>query len=182
MERGSVLSYRGASPRLAPSVWLAPNASVIGDVCILAHSSVWFGCVVRGDEGPVTIGNNTNLQDGVIVHSNAGDAVSIGDNVTIGHGAIVHGCTIESGSLIGMGAVVLDGVFVESGVQVAAGAVVPPGKRLPSGTLWAGCPAKLVRRLEESSATALRRSAEGYRLKSRSYLNGDAAIVSENAC
>lgn len=134
----SFFSYGGFSPRIADDVFVAPTANIIGNVEIGAGSSVWFCTVIRGDEGLIAIGERSNLQDGAIIHCNAGDAVTIGDNVTIGHGAIIHGCTIHSGVLVGMGAVVLDNAVVESGAQIAAGAVVGPGKLVPAGTLWGG--------------------------------------------
>ncbi len=169
----SIYSYRGTSPRIANDVFIATTASVIGDVEIGAGSSVWFSTVVRGDEGLIRIGERSNLQDGVIVHSNAGDSVTIGDDVTIGHGAIIHGCTIHSAALIGMGAVILDNATVEAGAQVAAGAVVGPGKTIPAATLWAGCPARQMRELSDESGAAILRSAEGYHKKSRRYLSGE---------
>ncbi len=174
---GSILSYQGIKPRLAESVFVAPNAFVIGDVKMGEGSSVWFSSVIRGDEGAILIGDGSNLQDGCIVHSNKGEGVSIGDNVTVGHGAILHGCTIESGVLIGMGAVILDGAVVERGAQVAAGAVVGPGKRVTANSLWGGCPAKLMREFLPGSEGQFFRSAEGYNQKSQRYLGGEVSVV-----
>ena len=177
LHKGSIYSYRGISPRVSGDVFIAVTACVIGDVEIGSGSSIWFSCVVRGDEGLVVIGERTNLQDGVVIHCNAGESVRIGDDTTIGHGAIIHGATIQSGALIGMGAIVLDGAVVESGAQVAAGAVVGPGKRVTSGTLWGGCPARKIRELGSDATLTFQRSAEGYCIKSRQYRTGDVAIV-----
>lgn len=151
-----ILPYRGVSPRIDPGAFIAPTATIIGDVEIGAGSSVWFGCVVRGDVNHIRIGENTNVQDGTIIHvasDRAGKlgkfATLIGSNVTIGHGAIIHACTLEDGSFIGMGATVMDGCVVESEALVAAGALLSPGKRVARGQLWAGVPARHLRDMSE---------------------------------
>ena len=171
MNAGQLFSYREATPQIHPSVFIAPTACLIGDVTVGENSSIWFGAVLRGDEVPIRIGTNSNVQDNVVIHGDEGGEVIIGNDVTIGHGAIIHGCHIHNGALIGMGAVVLDGVVVESGALVAAGAVVSPGKRVTANTLWAGCPAKPLRelKLEESS---LQQNAEHYRALSEEYRSG----------
>lgn len=170
MTHKGVLPYKGSQPQIADDVFIASTASVIGDVCVGSGCGLWFACVVRADEGPITIGQATNLQDGVLVHCNAGDSVQIGERVTIGHGAILHGCSIESEVLVGMGAIILDGAIIEGGAQVAAGAVVGPGKRVMTNSLWAGCPAKPLRELRDQERSAIRRSADGYRRKALQYL------------
>jgi carbonic anhydrase/acetyltransferase-like protein (isoleucine patch superfamily) len=121
------------------SVFIAPGATVVGDVTIGAESSVWYGCVLRGDTGAIEIGRRVNVQDGCILH----EEIHIADNVSIGHGAIVHGCTLEEGVLIGMGAIVLSGAHVGKGAVVAAGAVVTEGMEIPAGMMAMGCPAKV---------------------------------------
>lgn len=143
-----LLPWQGVFPVLDPSVFVAPGASVIGDVVIGEASSVWFGCVVRGDVHEIRIGARTNIQDGTVVHVSKGKfGTYIGDDVLIGHNCTIHACTLESGSFIGMGATILDGAVVEGGAMVAAGALVSPGKRVPRGELWAGNPAKKLRDL-----------------------------------
>ena len=144
-----LLRYRGVRPRLAPDVFVAPGAAVIGDVEIAAASSIWFGCVVRGDVCHVRIGARTNLQDMTVVHvTHSGIPTLIGDEVTVGHRCILHACTIHDGAFIGMGATVMDEAVVETGAMVAAGALVPPGKRVRKGELWGGVPARFLRTLD----------------------------------
>lgn len=178
LPQGLVLSYGEHTPKIHESVFVAPTASVIGEVHIEADSSVWFGAVLRGDEVAIRVGRRSNIQDGVIIHGDAGQGVEIGNDVTIGHGAIVHGCRIEDGALIGMGAVVLDGAVIESGALVAAGAVVSPGKRVTANTLWAGVPAKPVRELAsaEGGENHLIESAEHYRLQALRYSGGGVVV------
>lgn len=129
----TILPFGGKLPRIAPDVFIAPNAVIIGDVEIGAGSSIWFGAVLRGDVGPIRIGQRTNLQDGVVVHMDPGKPTLIGDGVTIGHGAIIHGTVIEDGAQIGMGAVTLSGSRIGAEAMVAAGALVPEGAEVPGG-------------------------------------------------
>jgi carbonic anhydrase/acetyltransferase-like protein (isoleucine patch superfamily) len=129
-----------------PTSWIAPGAVVLGDVTVGADASIWYGCVVRGDEEPIEIGEATNLQDGVIVHTTRGWAPTVvADRVVVGHGAVLHSARIDSGALVGIRAVVLDGAHVREGAFVAAGAVVSPRVVVPPGQLWAGVPARHVR-------------------------------------
>lgn len=160
---GTILSFEGTSPTIAPDVFVAPTAVVIGDTVIGAGTSVWFNCVIRGDVHEIRIGERTNIQDGTVIHVTGGKlGTYIGSDITIGHGAILHACTLEDACFVGMGAVVLDGVVVESGAMVAAGAVVTPGKRVKAGELWAGNPAKMMRELKPEEIAAFPRSAEKY--------------------
>ncbi len=145
-----ILPWRGVLPRIDPVAWIAPNATVIGDVEIGASASIWFGTIVRGDVNSIRIGARSNVQDGSVIHVTTRRYTTIiGDDVLIGHMAMIHGCTIESGAFIGMKACVMDGVVVESGAMVAAGALVTPGKRVRAGEVWAGSPAKLMRPISE---------------------------------
>jgi carbonic anhydrase/acetyltransferase-like protein (isoleucine patch superfamily) len=161
---GLILPHKGITPTIDASCFIAPNATVIGDVVIGAGTSVWFGCVIRGDVHEIRIGARTNIQDGTIVHITGGKfGTYIGSDITIGHGAILHACTLEDGCFVGMGAVVLDGVVVETGGMVAAGAVVTPGKRVKSGELWAGNPARMMRSLKPEEIDFFPRSAENYK-------------------
>lgn len=158
-----IFPHRGMTPRIAADAFIAPNATVVGDVEIGGRSSIWFGVVLRGDINRIRIGTGTNIQDNSVVHVGDGSAdVVIGDNVLIGHLAMIHGCRIHSGSFIGMQSMVLDGAIVESGAFVAAGSFVTPGKRVRSGELWAGRPARPVRSLTDREQTMVRRGPERY--------------------
>ncbi len=169
---GHILAYQGTLPTIDASAFIAPTATVIGDVVIGAGTSVWFNCVIRGDVEPIRIGADTNIQDGTIIHVTGGKfSTHIGSGITIGHGAIIHACTLEDGCFIGMGAVILDGVVVETGAMVAAGAVVTPGKRVKAGELWAGNPARLLRPLSEQDIAYFPVSAAGYVALGRRYLD-----------
>ncbi len=177
MSGGTILSYRGINPIIGNEVFIAPTASVIGEVEIENEASLWFGCVLRGDEGPIKVGARTNIQDGVIVHCDSGESVSIGADVTIGHGAIIHGCIIEDQVLVGMGAVILDGAVLETGSFIAAGAVVSPGKRVTAGTLWAGVPAKPLRKVSDAMHKAIIEGSVEYQEQAQRYRVGDVQPV-----
>ena len=149
-----LLRYRDQRPRVAPTAWVAPGVSLIGDVEIGPEASIWFGSVVRGDVHFVRIGERSNVQDGTVIHvTHTGIPALIGREVMIGHGSVIHACTLADGCFVGMGAVVMDEAVVETGGMVAAGALVPPGRRVPAGQLWAGRPARYLRevRPEESA-------------------------------
>ncbi len=143
---GPVFALGHLVPRIAPDAFIAPTAAVIGDVAIGAQSSVWFACVLRGDDQPIRVGARSNIQDGTIIHiSSAGLGAVIGDDVTIGHAAIIHACTLGDRAFVGMGATVLDGAVIERGGMLAAGGLLSPGKRIGPGELWKGSPARLAR-------------------------------------
>ena len=150
------------SPRIAASAWLAPGSVIVGAVEIAASVSVWYNAVVRGDSDAVRIGARSNLQDGVVVHTQAGDPAVIGADVSVGHNAVVHGATIEDGCLIGMGATVLSGAVVGAGSLVAAGALVPQGVVIPPHSLVAGVPGRVVRELRPEERDSVRENAEIY--------------------
>jgi carbonic anhydrase/acetyltransferase-like protein (isoleucine patch superfamily) len=169
MQSALIIPWKGIMPRIAADAFIAPNATIIGDVEIGAQSSIWFNVVVRGDVSHIRIGARTNLQDHTVVHvssksSGGEDSVPtiIGNDVLVGHRAIIHACTIEDGSFIGMGSTILDGAVVEAKAMVAAGAVVGPGKRVPSGELWAGTPARFMRKLSEAEMARFKKSTDGY--------------------
>ncbi|MDP6346674.1 MAG: gamma carbonic anhydrase family protein [Alphaproteobacteria bacterium] len=148
MSLGHILPFEERQPKLDPRAFVAPGAYVIGEVEMGALASVWYNCVVRGDEEPIHIGRRTNLQDGTIVHTSAGIADTwIGDEVLVGHMCLLHGCRLEDRAFVGMGSTVLDHAVIESGAMLAAGALLTPGKRIPSGQLWGGSPAKYMRDL-----------------------------------
>ncbi|MFN3870043.1 MAG: gamma carbonic anhydrase family protein [Aquificaceae bacterium] len=167
-----LLPYKGIFPKIAPSVFLAENSVVIGDVEIGEDSSVWYGTVVRGDVNYIRIGKGTNLQDNSVVHvTHHTYPTIIGDYVTVGHRVILHGCKIGNYVLVGMGAVVMDGVEIEDYVLVGAGALLTPNKKFPSGVLVAGFPAKIVRDLKEEEVNLIKESASNYINYKNTYLN-----------
>jgi carbonic anhydrase/acetyltransferase-like protein (isoleucine patch superfamily) len=142
----NIITLGGKTPKLGERVFIAPNAVVIGDVEIGDDSSVWFGCVLRGDVGAIKIGKRTNIQDLTMIHMTDGvSGATIGDDVTVGHGVILHGCTVGDGALVGMGSILLDNVTVGARAVVAAGSLVTPRTQIPAGTLARGNPAKPVR-------------------------------------
>ncbi|KAG7592292.1 Trimeric LpxA-like superfamily [Arabidopsis thaliana x Arabidopsis arenosa] len=156
------------APVVDKEAFVAPSASVIGDVQIGRGSSIWYGCVLRGDVNTVSVGSGTNIQDNSLVHvakSNLSGKVHptiIGDNVTIGHSAVLHGCTVEDETFIGMGATLLDGVVVEKHGMVAAGALVRQNTRIPSGEVWGGNPARFLRKLTDEEIAFISQSATNY--------------------
>ena len=157
-------------PRIDGSAFVADTAVVIGDVALGRDTSVWFGCLVRGDVHRIAIGAETNIQDLTVVHVTGGlHATAIGDRVTVGHRAILHGCTVQDRCLIGMGAIILDGAVVETGAMVAAGALVPPGARIPAGMLAMGSPAKVVRAVTAEEDASTDDSAAQYVALARRY-------------
>jgi carbonic anhydrase/acetyltransferase-like protein (isoleucine patch superfamily) len=151
-------------PQLPPAgeYWIAPNAIVVGEVILKKNASVWFGAVVRGDNDPITIGENTNVQDGSVLHSDPGAPLTIGDNVTVGHMAMLHSCEVGEGSLIGIGAIVLSHARIGKSCIVGAGSLVPEGKEYPDGVLILGSPARVVRELTPGQIAGLKASAEHY--------------------
>ena len=168
----TLLPYRGILPRLGPRVFIAPGASVIGDVEIGTESSIWFGCVVRGDVNVVRIGERTNIQDGTVIHvAKEGQGTFIGSDITIGHMALLHACRLEDGAFVGMRATIMDDALVERGAMVAAGALITPGKRVRRGELWAGTPAKKVRELTDGDRHALGKLAPHYVALAADYLD-----------
>lgn len=142
--------------------WVAPTATLIGDVRLEEEASVWFGAVLRGDNEPLIIGARSNVQDGCVFHTDMGFPLTIGADCTIGHKAILHGCTIKANSLIGMGATVLNGAVIGSNCIIGANALIPEGKAIPDNSLVVGVPGKVVRSLPPESAETIRKSAEGY--------------------
>lgn len=178
---GMILPFRGIVPTIASDVFIAETAVVIGDVEIGAGTSIWYGCVVRGDVNKIRIGRNTNIQDGSVIHCNhdrkgdyretgGGEPAIIGDNVVVGHMALLHACTVGDGAFIGMRALVMDRAVVEPEAMVAAGATVTPGKIVPRGELWAGTPARRVRDLSKSDLEHAPYIAKHYKGLAAEYL------------
>ena len=142
----TTLPFEGKLPVIHPAAWVAPTAVVIGDVEIGEESSIWYHCVLRGDTNQMRIGARTNIQDGSILHLNAGaEPLIIGDDVTVGHACIIHACILKNRAFVGMGATVLDRAVIEEGGMLGAGGLLPPGKVIGPNELWTGAPAKLAR-------------------------------------
>lgn len=158
-----IITYKGITPKIDPTVFIAEGVHIIGDVEIGKDSSVWYNTVIRGDVNFIRIGERTNIQDNTVIHvTNKKFPTHIGSNVTIGHSAVIHACTINDYSLIGMGAIVLDDAKVGPFSMIAAGAVVTMGMVVPEGTLVAGVPGKVIRTLTEDERKFLIKSAQNY--------------------
>lgn len=157
-----ILAVLGHSPHLHPESWVAPNASVIGNVTLAEKASVWYSASVRAEFDPVVIGPGSNVQDNATVHADPGFPVTIGTRVTIGHNAIVHGCTVEDGCLIGMGAIVGNGATIGANSLVAPGAVLPQGMVVPPRSFVAGVPAKVRRELTDDEIAVAGINAPAY--------------------
>lgn len=168
-----IRGYQGTLPRLADDVYVADTAAVIGDVTLGAGSSVWFGAVLRGDINSITVGRNTNVQDGSTVHvtTDTGPVV-LGDGVTVGHNCVLHGCTVEDDCLVGMGAIVLDNAVIGRGSIVGAGALVTARTVVPPRSMVLGTPAKVVRPVSDQEL-------EGIRVNARHYVEAAATYRSE---
>ena len=147
--RALLLQYDGHVPKVAPDAFIAPSAQLIGNIQIGSEASIWYGCILRGDVNGISVGDRSNLQDGVIVHGSPDiPPTSIGSDVLVGHGALIHGCDLRNGSFIGMRAVILNTAVVETGALVAAGALVAEGSVVPRGEIWGGTPAEKNRNVD----------------------------------
>jgi carbonic anhydrase/acetyltransferase-like protein (isoleucine patch superfamily) len=149
--------------------YVAPGASVIGQVRLGIAASIWFNCVIRGDSDWIVLGDRTNVQDGSIIHTDAGVPVHLGAEVSVGHGAMLHGCTVGEGSLIANGAIVLDGVRIGRRCVIAAGALVPPGKVIPDRSVVMGTPGKIVREIDERDLKMMAETTQHYIDRGREY-------------
>ncbi|MHA7282102.1 gamma carbonic anhydrase family protein [Arthrobacter sp. TMS2-4] len=158
-----LIPFRGRTPVIGDSAFIAPTASLIGEVTLGAFAGVFYGASVRADTAAISIGAGTNLQDNVVVHADPGYPATIGERVSVGHGAVVHGCTIEDDCLIGMSATVMNGAVIGTGSLVAAGAVVLEGTVVPPRSLVAGVPAKVRRTLDDDEVEAVRANARHYK-------------------
>lgn len=171
MQKPLIIPLRGHTPKIGKDCFIAPNATIIGDVTIGDGCSIWFGTVLRGDVNTITIGNNVNIQDNAVIHGTyEKSATRIGDNVSIGHNAIVHGATIHDRVLIGMGATVLDDAEIESNCIIAANALVTARAHVETGSLYAGVPAKKIKDVSpEQTADTIDRIANAYHMYSDWY-------------
>ena len=171
VQNENIYKFYDNIPKLGEEVFLAPGSKIIGNVVIGSNSSIWYNCVLRGDVNFIRVGSNTNIQDGTVVHVSSngfsatgggGAPTQIGDNVTIGHNATIHACTINNYSLIGMGAVVLDGAVINEMSFIAAGALVTPKTIVKEEELWAGNPAKFIRKINDKEKKLLLNTPQIY--------------------
>lgn len=160
------------TPELAAGAWVADSAEVMGQVSIGERASVWFNTVVRADNEAITIGAETNIQDGTVLHCDPGKPLHIGEGVTVGHNVMLHGCTVGDHSLIGIGAVILNEAVIGKNCLVGAGALVTEGKAFPDGSMILGSPAKAVRQLTPEQIEGLKRIAQGYVRNAERYRQG----------
>lgn len=164
--------FNGVAPQIDPTAWIAPGAQIIGDVRIAAGATIWFNAVLRGDNEPIVIGRDVNIQDGAVLHTDMGFPLTIGEMATVGHLAMLHGCTIEPRALVGMKATILNGAVIATGCLVGAGALVTEGKSFESGALIVGAPARAARQLSEEAAANLTAAAHHYVEKRERYRTG----------
>ncbi|SHH14149.1 gamma carbonic anhydrase family protein [Tepidibacter thalassicus] len=157
-----IKEYEGKKPQIPDSCFIAHSADVIGNVKMGENTNIWYNCVLRGDENEIIIGNNTNIQDGTVVHISKDNKTEIGNYVTIGHKATIHACKIGNYSLMGMGAIILDGAEIGDYTLIGAGSLVPPNKKIPSGVLAYGNPIRIIRELTEEEKKSLEKSAIDY--------------------
>ncbi len=176
-----LFEYRGKRPKVHPSAFVAPTASLIGDVEVGEESSIWFGAVLRGDMGPIRVGARTSVQDNAVIHVSEGCSTIIGDDVTVGHCAVMEDCVIGDRALVGSNAVVLNGATVGEGALIGAGSVVAANEKIPDRVLAAGAPAKVRKVLEGDAARWIEIAAEEYVQLSRSYLTEDFGSAAAQA-
>ena len=149
-------------PQLDPQCWVAPTAIVIGDVRLAKNASIWWNATLRGDNDPISIGENSNIQDNSVLHTDEGVPLTIGRNVTVGHLVMLHGCTVGDGSLIGIGSVILNRAVIGKHCIVGANTLIPEGKVFPDRVLIVGSPGKVIRELSDEDVAKLQKSAEHY--------------------
>lgn len=172
--------YLGTRPTLGRDVFIAPNATVIGDVVLGDDASVWFGATLRGDVFPIRIGARTNVQDGSVVHVTGGMApTTIGDDVTVGHMVLLHGCTVGNGSLVGMGSTLLDGCVIGDECIVGAGSLVAPRAVIPPRSLAIGRPARVIKTLKDEDLAWVREASKLYMEYARNYRSGAVKLIEQ---
>jgi carbonic anhydrase/acetyltransferase-like protein (isoleucine patch superfamily) len=165
------------TPRCGPHSYVAPSATLIGDVTLGLGASVWFGAVVRGDNAPITIGDNANVQDNAVLHADPGFPLLLEEDVTVGHLAMLHGCTVGAGSLVGIGAVILNGARIGRNCLIAAKALIGEGKVIPDNSVVRGVPGQVVGEVTEAHRAMMARSAASYRQKAALYPQAMSALV-----
>jgi gamma-carbonic anhydrase len=158
-----IKTVRGFTPKFGDNCFFAENSVVVGEVTMGHNCTVWFNAIIRGDVHSITIGDNTNIQDGAVIHCTYQRAQTIiGSNVSIAHNAIVHGCTVEDNVLIGMGAIVMDGAVIGNNSVIAAGAIILPGTKVEPGSMYAGNPAKRMKDISDEMREVIQRTARNY--------------------
>jgi carbonic anhydrase/acetyltransferase-like protein (isoleucine patch superfamily) len=174
----SIYGLGAFKPELPPTgqYWVAPNAVIIGNITLKVNASIWYGAVLRGDNDPIVIGANSNIQDGSILHTDLGSPLTVGDGVTVGHLAMLHGCTIGDNSLIGIGAVILNGARIGRNCLIGAKALITEGKEIPDNSLVMGAPGKVVRQLDPAQIEGLKLSALHYVENWKRHARGLAAV------
>lgn len=168
----NILAFEGKEPWIADDAFVAPTATLIGDVVVESGASVWFGAVLRGDFNRIVVGAGTSVQDNSVIHTNEGLPTTVGSNVTVGHLSMLEGCTIEDSALIGMGSIVLNRASVGGGAMLAAGSVVVEDAEIPPGVLAAGAPAKVKKELGGNSAEWVEMAAREYQALRLKYMSG----------
>ena len=167
-----LFAFEGQEPRVSPGAWIAPTATLVGDVWVEEGASIWYGAVLRADFGPIIVRRGANIQDGSVLHGGEDPVTEVGEGVTIGHLCVVHGAVIDAEALIGNGATVLDGAVIGSRALVAAGSTVPPGMIIPAGMLAVGTPARLTREVSGSAKEWVDTNPEVYRELARRHAAG----------
>jgi carbonic anhydrase/acetyltransferase-like protein (isoleucine patch superfamily) len=167
-----MFAFEGRSPRVSASAWIAPTATLVGDVTVEDEASVWYGAVLRADFGPIIIRRGANVQDGSVLHGGAEPVTEVGEGATIGHLCVVHGCVIGAEALIGNGATVLDGAVIGARALVAAGATVAPGLVVPDGKLAVGVPARVAGEVRGGALEWVQTNPEVYRELARRHAAG----------
>jgi carbonic anhydrase/acetyltransferase-like protein (isoleucine patch superfamily) len=149
--------------------WIAPNAIVIGNVILKKNASVWWNCVIRGDNDPITIGENSQIQDGSVLHCDPGVPLTLGKDVSVGHMVMLHGCTIDDETLIGIGSIILNGARIGKNCLIGANTFIPEGKEIPDNSLVFGAPGKVVKQVEDRHIEMIRRTARNYAARWRQF-------------
>ncbi|HEY2127004.1 MAG TPA: gamma carbonic anhydrase family protein [Streptosporangiaceae bacterium] len=175
-----LFSFEGRQPTISPAAWIAPTATIVGDVTIEDEASVWYGAVLRADFGPIIVRRGANVQDGSVLHGGADPVTEVGPGATVGHLCVVHGAVIGAEALIGNGATVLDGVRIGSRALVAAGATVPPGMTVPDGMLAVGVPAKIAGEVTGGAKLWVDHNPEVYRALARRHAAGIEPVLRDS--
>ena len=167
-----LFAFEGRAPQVSPEAWIAPTATLVGDVTVEAEASIWYGAVLRADFGPIVVRRGANIQDGSVLHGGEDPVTEVGEGATIGHLCVVHGCVIGTEALVGNGATVLDGVVIGSRSLIAAGATVPPGMIIPDGMIAVGVPARVAGEVKGRAKEWVDSNPEVYRALARRHAAG----------
>ena len=167
-----LFAFEGRAPQVSPEAWIAPTATLVGDVTVEAEASIWYGAVLRADFGPIIVRRGANIQDGSVLHGGEDPVTEVGEGATVGHLCVVHGCVIGTEALVGNGATVLDGVVIGSRSLIAAGATVPPGMVIPGGMIAVGVPARIAGEVKGRAKEWVDTNPEVYRALARRHAAG----------